>query len=281
LRALFQHCGANLAGIPVGPAGIEIEALERALAAHRARLLVVTPNFQNPTGATMPLDSRLALLRLVRQSRVVLVENDIYGGLRYSGDPLPTIKRLDESGDTVLLRSFSKIAFPGLRVGWVVAPRALTAHLAEAKQLTDLHTDQLSQAILLRFAESGRLAAHHTRIVAAGAERLGAVLDACERHLPAGTRFTRPQGGMNLWVRLPEPLDAGELLLRAQREGVTYLPGRFFAVSKHEPGGLRLSFAGLEPAEIRKGVAALGRVFAGELDRIRRTDRLDPAPAMV
>jgi 2-aminoadipate transaminase len=281
LRSLFQRSGANLAGIPVGPAGIEIEPLERAVAAHRPRLLVVTPNFQNPTGATMPLDSRLALLRLVRQSRVVLVENDIYGGLRYSGDPLPTIKRLDESGDTVLLRSFSKIAFPGLRVGWVVAPRALTAHLAEAKQLTDLHTDQLSQAILLRFAESGRLAAHHTRIVAAGAERLGAVLDACERHLPAGTRFTRPQGGMNLWVRLPEPLDAGELLLRAQREGVTYLPGRFFAVSKHEPGGLRLSFAGLEPAEIRKGVAALGRVFAGELDRIRRTDRLDPAPAMV
>ena len=281
LRALFQHSGVNLAGIPVGPAGIEIEALERALAAHRARLLVVTPNFQNPTGATMPLESRLALLRLARQARLVLVENDIYGGLRYSGERLPTIKQLDETGDTVLLRSFSKIAFPGLRVGWVVAPRALTARLAQAKQWTDLHTDQLSQAILLRFAESGRLAAHHARVVAAGAERLGAALESCERHLPAGARFTRPQGGMNLWVRLPEPLDAGELLPRAQREGVTYLPGRYFAVSRHEPGGLRLSFAGLEPAEIRKGIAVLGGVFAAELDRLRRSDRMDPAPAMV
>ncbi|MDP2998141.1 MAG: aminotransferase class I/II-fold pyridoxal phosphate-dependent enzyme, partial [Bryobacterales bacterium] len=101
------------------------------------------------------------------------------------------------------------------------------------------------------------------------------------RRLPAGARFTRPQGGMNLWVRLPEPLDAGELLPRAQREGVTYLPGRYFAVSRHEPGGLRLSFAGLEPAEIRKGVAVLGGVFAAELGRLRRSDRMDPAPAMV
>ncbi|MBI4875998.1 MAG: PLP-dependent aminotransferase family protein [Acidobacteria bacterium] len=281
LRTLFQHSGAHLAGIPVGPSGIDIDALERAMAAHPPRLVVVTPNFQNPTGATMPLDSRLALLRLARQARAVLAENDIYGGLRYAGERVPTIKELDDTGDTVLLRSFSKIAFPGLRVGWVVAPHPLAARLAEAKQWTDLHTDQLSQAILLRFAESGRLAAHHARIVAAGAERLHAVLEACERRLPAGSRFSRPQGGMNLWVRLPEPLDAGELLGRAQREGVSYLPGRFFAVSRHEPGGLRLSFAGLEPAEIRKGVAVLGEVFADEMDRVRRTGRPGPAPAMV
>jgi 2-aminoadipate transaminase len=281
LRALFQHAGAILVGIPMGSAGIEIEALERAMAAHRPRLLVVTPNFQNPTGATLGLESRLAVLRLARQARMALVENDIYGGLRYSGQPLPTIKQLDETGDTVLLRSFSKIAFPGLRVGWVLAPRTLTARLAEAKQWSDLHTDQLSQAILLRFAESGRLEAHHARVVAAGVERLGAVLEACQRHLPPGTRFTRPQGGMNLWLRLPEPLDAGELLPRAERAGVTYLPGRYFAVTRHEPGGLRLSFAGLDPAEIRKGVAALGQVFRSELDRVARAGRLDPAPAMV
>jgi DNA-binding transcriptional MocR family regulator len=86
---------------------------------------------------------------------------------------------------------------------------------------------------------------------------------------------------MNLWLRLPEPLDAGEMLPRAQREGVTYLPGRYFAVTRHDPGGLRLSFAGLEPAEIRKGVAVLGRVFTAELERVRRAGRPDPAPAMV
>src|SRR5206468_106115 len=98
-----------------------------------------------------------------------------------------------------------------------------------------------------RFAESGRLAAHGARMLDAGAERLRAVLAACARHLPPGSRYTRPQGGMNLWVRLPEPLDAGELLARAQRENVAYLPGKYFAVSRFEPGALRLSFAGLTP----------------------------------
>ena len=100
-----------------------------------------------------------------RSAAPSLIENDIYGDLRYEGEPLPTIKQLDESGDTILLRSFSKIAFPGLRVGWVIGPRAVIARMTEAKQLSDLHTDQLSQAVLLRFAESGRLEAHRRRML--------------------------------------------------------------------------------------------------------------------
>jgi 2-aminoadipate transaminase len=115
----------------------------------------------------------------------------------------------------------------------------------------------------------------------AGAERLAAVLAACDRYLPAGSRVTRPQGGMNLWVRLPEPLDAGELLARAHRENVSYLPGKYFAVSRFEPGALRLSFAGLSPDEIRKGLAILGKVFSNELESTRAHRNLEPAPAMV
>src|SRR6185369_4725600 len=156
---------------------------------------------------------------------VAIVENDAYGELRYSGQDLPAIKQLDESGGTVLLRSFSKISFPGLRVGWAIGPKPLIDRLRRAKEAADLHTDQLSQAVLLEFAESGRLEAHRARMLQAGAERLAATLEGCQRYLPAGTRWTRPQGGMNVWVRLPEPLDAGELLSRAQKEGVAYLPG--------------------------------------------------------
>jgi 2-aminoadipate transaminase len=137
LKNLFAHAGARLAAVPVGTEGIELDALERALAAHRPRLLITTPNFQNPTGATMPAVSREAVLRLARDFGAIVVENDIYGELRYTGEPLPLIKQLDDSGHTVLLRSFSKIAFPGLRVGWVIAPRPLVARLAEAKQLAD------------------------------------------------------------------------------------------------------------------------------------------------
>jgi 2-aminoadipate transaminase len=280
LRNLFLRAGARLVGVPMGPDGMEPAALERALAEARPRMVVVTSDFQNPTGATLPASTRQAVLAMTRAAGAVLVENHIYGGLRYAGQPEPQIKRLDESGDTVLLESFSKITFPGLRVGWALGPRPLIARLAEAKQLADLHTDQLSQALLLRFAESGRLEAHRARIVAAGAERLRAVLEACERSLPPGTVFTRPEGGMSLWVRLPEPLDAGELLARAAREGVVYLPGRYFEVSRRDPGALRLSFADLPPERIRAGVAILGRVFSSELARARR-ERYDGAPAIV
>jgi 2-aminoadipate transaminase len=281
VKHLLARAGARVVGIPVGPQGIDTELLSRALARERPRLLVVTPSFHNPTGTTIPEASRQLVLSKAREAGAVVVENDSYGELRYEGEAVPPLKQLDESGDTVLLRSFSKVAFPGLRVGWITAPRVLIARLAEAKQLADLHTDQLSQAVLLQFAESGRLAAHRARILAAGAQCLAAVLGSCDRLLPAGTRFTRPQGGMNLWVRLPEPLDASELLSRAEREGVTYLPGRYFEVTHHEPGGLRLSFAGLAPDQIRAGVAVLGKVFSAELERVRALRRFEPVPAMV
>jgi 2-aminoadipate transaminase len=277
----FERGGARLIGVPVGRHGIDLESLERVIARERPRLLAVTSNFQNPTGATLPLASRKALLRITQAAGVIVIENDIYGALAYEGDPIPTIKRLDESGDSVLLRSFSKIAFPGLRVGWVIGPRALIEKLTEAKLWSDLHTDQLSQAVLLRFAESGRLAEHRRRMLEAGHERLRAVLSACEKYLPPEASFTRPRGGMSLWVTLPPPLDAGELLPRAEREGVTYLPGRYFAVSNPQSNSLRISFAGMAPDQIREGIAILGRIFKEELERVRAHSPLAEAPAMV
>ncbi len=269
VRSVFERAGARLIGVPVGRDGIDLESLERTIARERPRLLCVTPNFQNPTGATIPLTARHHLLRITRDAGVTLIENDIYGPLCYDGQPIPSLKHLDETGDTILLGSFSKVAFPGLRVGWVIARRALIEKLTEAKQWSDLHTDQLSQAVLLRFAESGRLEQHRQRMLVAGAARLQAVLDACEKYLPAGTRFTRPRGGMSLWIELPESLDAAELLPRAEREGVTYLPGKYFAVSRPQPNGLRISFAGMTPEEIRSGLEILGRIFQDALERVR------------
>ncbi|HWR53709.1 MAG TPA: PLP-dependent aminotransferase family protein [Bryobacteraceae bacterium] len=277
LKNLFLRAGARLVGVPVGPDGLSPDALD---AAPRARVLVTTPTFQNPTGATIPAERRLELLDAARNRGLLVIENDIYGDLRYEGAAVPPLKASDETRRVALLQSFSKITFPGLRVGWVLGPRALIARLAEAKQVTDLHSDQLSQAALLRFAESGRLAAHRQRVVTAGGLRLKAVLEACGRWLPAGSEFTRPEGGMNLWVRLPRPLDAMDLLARAHRAGVAYIPGRYFEVSRHDPGALRLSFAGLAPAEIRRGVEILGSIASAELERTR-TERRAPAPALV
>ncbi len=273
VRSVFERAGARLIGVPVGTEGIDLESLERTLAREpvrdRPRLLCVTPNFQNPTGATMPLPARRELLRITRAADVRVIENDIYGPLCYQGEPIPAIKRLDETGDTILLRSFSKVAFPGLRVGWVIARRAIIEKLTEAKQWSDLHTDQLSQAVLLRFAEAGRLEQHRRRMLVAGRERLQAALEACEKYLPVGATYTRPRGGMSLWIQLPEFLDASDMLPRAEREGVTYLPGRYFAVSRPQPNGLRISFAGMTPEEIRSGLEILGRIFQKELERAR------------
>jgi 2-aminoadipate transaminase len=279
LKNLLTGMGARLVGLPVGHDGLDVAQLGRALERERPRLIVVTPNFQNPTGATIPVASRQALIAAARMAGVPVVENDPYGDLRYQGQALPSVKQLDERAGTVLLRSFSKVSFPGLRIGWVVGPRPLLDRLRQAKEVADLHSDQLSQAVLLEFAESGRLEAHRQRVLASGAERLRATVESCRRFLPPGTRWTEPQGGMNIWVRLPHPLDAGELLPRAQREGVNYLPARYFMVSRQEPGALRLSFAGIEPERIAAGLAILGRIVAGELGRAE--ERFEPVPAMV
>ena len=250
LKNVFERGGVRLIPLPRWEAG--------------ARLAIVTPNFQNPTGHTMSLAERQQLLRDAREQGVTLIEIDIYSALRYQGDPLPSLAELDETGSVLQIGSFSKVSFPGLRIGWVKGRRDLIARLAEAKQWTDLHTDQLSQAIVLRFAESGRLEAHRQKVIETGREQLAAVTAALAREMPAGTTFTRPEGGMNLWVRLPEPLDAAALLPEAQRMGVSYLPARYFAVSRPEPGAFRLSFGGLTPERISAGVAVLGEVFRRE-----------------
>jgi len=281
LVSVFSRASARIVGIPVGASGMDVDQVERVLQREPARMLAVTSSFQNPTGTSLPVDERRHLLQAVRRAGAILVENDIYGDLVYSGVREPTIRQMDETGDTVLLRSYSKLAFPGLRVGWAIGPARLIARLTEAKQASDLHTDHLAQAVLLRFAESGRLAEHKQKMLTAGRERLDAALAACERHLPPGSRFTRPRGGMNLWVTLPEPLDASELLPKAVREGVSYMPGKYFAVSRSQPGTLRLSFAQLPPDDITSGIAMLGRLFRSELEHARERPRLDPAPVLV
>jgi 2-aminoadipate transaminase len=282
LQAVFVAAGARVVGVPTNAAsGISLEALEATLLRDRPKLLVVTPDFQNPTGGAIPLDDRKRILALAREHGVIVIENAIYNSLRYTGVPLPGLKALDETGDVIYIDSFSKLAFPGLRVGWIIANESLIARLTHAKQWCDLHSDQLSQAILYRFALTGRLDTHIAGVCRHGSTRLRAAIDACRDLLPEGTRFTEPEGGMSLWVSLPEPLDAGELLPKAERAGVTYLPGRYFAVNRADPGGFRLCFAGLSPERIREGVTILGEVFGAEQARLRAARRLEPLPALV
>jgi 2-aminoadipate transaminase len=280
LRA-FSRAGANLIPVPVDHAGIDVDALEEAIQRNRPRLLIVTPSFQNPTGATLPLERRKRIVSLAQRFGLVLVENDIYSELRYQGKPLPTLKALDETGNTILLRSYSKVSFPGLRVGWAIAPRTVISRLADAKQISDLHSDQLSQAVLLRFAESGELEHHLERTRIAGAERLEAVLRACNQYLPHGATFTRPEGGMSLWIELPPPLTAENLLRRVQERGVDFLSNGYFSMHPANGRGLRISFGGLSPEEIRRGIQIIGETASEELTAKPAKMRFEPVPALV
>jgi 2-aminoadipate transaminase len=279
LWQVFASAGAELAPVAVSPEGIDSDALALVVERHRPRVVVVTPSFQNPTGATLSLTGRQDVVRIARQHRIVLLEIDIYSDLRYFGTPLPRLKELDQSGNVVLLGSYSKVSFPGLRVGWVLGPRPLIGRLAEYKQMCDLHSDQLSQAVLLRFAESGELAKHVSRTRAEGARRLEAALEACREYMPEGTRFTRPEGGMSLWVELPATLRAQDLLNQSQEHGVDFLPGKYFSPRQGHAHALRLSFGGLSPEQIQRGIRVIGRV--GRQQILEEIQTSEPLAALV
>ena len=273
VRNVFQAAGANLAG--VDPARLASFLLNR-----NVRAVILTPTFQNPTGETLSGKNREAVTEATRRAGAVLIENDIYSQLRYAGEPLPALKQLDPAGNTVTIRSFSKIAFPGLRVGWMIGPRPLISRLMDARQLADLHGDQFSQAVLLEFARSGRLDRHLAHMLETGRERLAALLAALEKYMPQGVTYTTPEGGMNLWLKLPGAIDTYDLLQYAHREGVAYIPGRHFTVSRPQNNALRLSFAGLKPEAITRGVERLARAIATEMETLDRNER-QPVPALV
>jgi 2-aminoadipate transaminase len=279
LWQVFARAGAELAPVQVGQAGVDLEALELLLERQHPRVLLVTPNFQNPTGATIPAPNRKRLMELARRYGTLVLESDIYSELRYTGQPLTRLKQLDTHGQVALLGSYSKISFPGLRVGWVLGPRPLIESLAQCKQMSDLHSDQLAQAVLLRFAESGELKKHLEQTRASGARRLGAVLRACRDNLPAGIRYSKPEGGMSLWLDLPAPLRAQEILARAREQGVDFLPGSYFSPGRPHTRGLRLSFGGLSPEQIDRGVRILGHVIEHELSAAIRST--EPVVALV
>jgi 2-aminoadipate transaminase len=240
--------------------------------------VLVTPDFQNPTGVSMPVAERKQLLAIARRAGATVIENAIYGELRYRGAPLPSLKQLDPTAQVLLLGSYSKVSFPGLRVGWVIGPRPAIARLAELKQISDLHSDQLSQAILLRFAQSGELQKHIENTKVAGLDRLRAAIDACERFFPAGAQFTRPDGGMNLWIWMPSSISIEALLARVEAKGVSFMPGRYFSNSQQ---GLRLSFGALSPGQIEQGIRIIGETMHEILFEGCAPGMLERSPAVV
>ena len=272
---VFTTARVRCLGVPVRaaagvPPGIDLEGVEAALTQNRVKFILVTPDWQNPTGATMPLDSRRRLLDLAARHQVAVVEDCIYSRLHFSGQRLPSLRALDRNGIVIQIDSFSKIAFPGLRVGWCIAPENVIERLRLVKQATDLHTDQLAQATFAEFTRRGGLDRHLRKMRRVYADRADALFRALERHMPEGTEWTRPEGGMCVWVTLPAGYDASELLIHAREKGVIFAPGRYFYVQAPRPNVFRLGFASLDEKRIARGVEILGNTLREEMRKRER-----------
>jgi 2-aminoadipate transaminase len=259
----FGLAGAQAIPVPCDDGGLDPDALEALIAEHRPTLLYTVPTFHNPTGRTLSLERRLALARVAERTGVWIVEDDPYGELRYSGEALPSVASLPAAhGRTLAISTLSKIAAPGLRIGWVRAPRMLLRSLTIAKQAADLHSSTVDQAAAARWLADTDLPAHIERLRAEYGARRDALLSGLGAALPPGSTHNHPDGGMFVWARLPDGWDAGALLQRALDRDVAYVPGAPFFSGPPDVATLRLSFTAHGPAEIALGLERLTQALA-------------------
>lgn len=258
---VFGLAGARVVPVPGDEDGVDPDALDDLVARERPKLLYLVPTFQNPTGRTMPAPRREALAAVAARRGLWIVEDDPYGELRYDGERVPWIASCPGAEDrVVLLGSFSKVMAPGLRLGWLRAPAGLRRACAVAKQAVDLHTPSLNQLAAARCLD--RLDAHVGKVRAVYGERRDAMLAGLPGALPEGSVWTRPDGGMFLWVRLPDPYDTTALLPRVVEQDVAYVPGAPFYAAAPDRSTLRLCFVTQTPDEITEGLRRLGRGLA-------------------
>ena len=225
-----------------------------------ARFLYVLPNFQNPTGRRMPLARRHELAKIAKHAGLLLVEDDPYGALSYSGDVLPTLLSMVPD-QIVYMGSFSKVLAPGLRVGYLIAPPVLHRKLVQTKQAADLHTPSFTQRIVYETVKDGFLDTHIPTIRALYGERCTVMLAALEEHFPSSVKWNAPQGGMFIWVELPQGVDSSKLLEQAIAQNVAFVPGGPFFANEPQLNTLRLSFVTVPPEKIRRGIAILGKLL--------------------
>ncbi|MEV6724407.1 PLP-dependent aminotransferase family protein [Streptomyces xanthochromogenes] len=259
---VFGFAGARVVAVPCDEDGPDPVALDEIVARERPKLFYCVPTFQNPTGRTMTPERRRAVADVAVRRGLWIVEDDPYGELRYEGEHVPWISSYEDAADrTVLLSSYSKIMAPGLRIGWLRAPRALLRACVIVKQASDLHTPTVNQLAAARYLTDRDLDAHLAIVRAAYGERRDAMLAGLGDALPDGSTWNRPQGGMFLWVRLPSGWDATAVLRRVIEYDVAYVPGAPFFAGAPDPGALRLCFVTSAPGEIREGLDRLGRAF--------------------
>ncbi len=246
--------------VPTDEEGIDVDALERRLeCCDRVKLIYVVPNFQNPTGTTWSLERRRRFAEVAARHSLPVVEDDPYGELRFEGLRLPPIKSFDTKGHVIYLGTFSKVLSPGMRLGWITVGSPLYEKYVILKQGSDLHTSTLSQMQIAAYLEMFDIDQHLSRMRAVYRERRDSMIGALEKEMPKGVRFSRPGGGLFLWVELPAHLDARELLRRCLELDVVFVPGGAFFPKGNKENTLRLSYSNMPVARIEEGVRRLSQ----------------------
>ncbi|MDX6566554.1 MAG: 2-aminoadipate transaminase [Gaiellales bacterium] len=266
----------------IGPAALA-EALERCEHEGRpAKLIYLIPTFQNPSGASLSLERRAAVLELAVRHDVLVIEDDPYSALRFEGDPLPTLRSMDPDGRVIYVGTLSKVLSPGLRIGYVAADHAILAKLNLCKQAADLCSSTLSQRLACVFLDDPRSTALLDAQRDTYRARRDALAGALASELPPGSSFTRPEGGLFLWATLPRGLDSDDLLVRALSRQVAFVPGRAAYLDGQGARSLRLNFSAVDEDTLREGARRLGAVCGEALelaDALAATRSHAPRPA--
>jgi len=259
---LFRALQLKIVGIPVDENGMQVEQLEKLLQLHHPKLIYTIPNFHNPTGTCLSGQRRRQLIALADRYNVPVLEDDFVGDLRYEGRAQPALKALDPGGRVIYISTFSKMLMPGLRVGFVAADGPFYESLVSFKRVNDLATSNLIQHALEAYVTVGRYQAHLRRSCQLYRKRRDAMLQAINRYLPASAQVNVPQGGLFIWLCLPEGFSAEKLLPIACEQGVNFVPGNvFFPDGFGGEACLRLNFVTQPPEEIEEGIKRLGKAL--------------------
>ncbi len=256
----FSFYKARFVSVVTDLDGMLPDDLEAKIVQHKPTLIYLVPNFQNPSGITMSLVRREAVVDLANKYDVPIVDDNPYGELRYSGDPVPSFKALDKE-HVIQLGTFSKIISPGLRIGWIVADPQVIALCERMKQACDLHTNTFAQYVVYEFAKDGGLERHIDIMIEAYGVRRNVMMKALQTCFDDGTTWTEPEGGLFLWVRMPSGISASELLPDALEAGVAYVPGKYFYSEKPDDTTLRLNFCNANEEKIVEGIKRLAGVI--------------------
>ncbi len=268
--------------------GMRIEELEAVLGrldreGRRPKFVYSVPSFQNPAGVTMSLERRRRLVELARQREMLVVEDSPYGLLRFSGEPLPPLYQLDGGDFVIYVGTFSKILSPGIRLGWAVAPPPVMEKIVLGKQASDLCSSTLTQHFVREYFAEGRWREYIAELVEIYRGRRDTMVEALREHFPAQATWTEPEGGLFIWATLPEYIDTSDLLAKALREDVAFVPGQAAYVDEARGrSSMRLNFSGVGEEEIREGVRRIGKAIGEQVElygALTSNSAASPAPA--